>query len=183
MRYLFLFYFVIISAAVSAQHCPWDCDGMILIKTDAGKSEMKKLDPVLVDINKQLILDTSKGSDIYDLCRVLYYDDFLKIRIDGMGENDPNSYRYDTAYHFAKNHYVVKFNYCTYSREDEPTELFVRYNDAAAATGYSYIPVPSSRRIDLHQYNRAINTGATAVILKAVQPFILTISRKEFGLL
>ncbi len=154
-----------------------------MITTDAGKKEMKKLDPVLVDVNKKLILDTSKGPDIYDLCRVLYYDDFLKIRIDGMGENDPYSYKYDTAYHFAKNHYVVKFSYCTYNRADKPSELFVRYNDAASASGYSYIPVPYSRRIDLHQYNRFINTGATAEILKSIQPFILTITRKEFGLL
>lgn len=183
MRYILLFFLLIISIALSAQHCPWDCDGMILIKTDASKEEMRKLDPVLVDVNKQLILDTSKGADIYDLCRILYYDDFLKIRIDGMGENDPNSYRYDTAYHFAKNHYLVKFNYCTYSRDDEPTDLFVRYNDAASTSGYSYILVPPSRRIDLHQYNRAINTGATEVILKSVQPFILTIGRKQFGLL
>ena len=79
MRHLFLFILLIATLTTSAQHCPWDCDGMIMIKTDAGKEEMKKLDPVLVDVNKKLILDTSLGADIFDLCRILYYDDFLKI--------------------------------------------------------------------------------------------------------
>ena len=182
MRYLLFLSLLIITVSTSAQHCPWDCSGLLMIKTDATKGEMKKLDPVLVDINNKPVIDTlyGSGAGTYDLCRFLYYDDFLKFRINRIQVH--YWYGYDTVYHFAKEHYVVRFNYCRYST-DGPTDLFIRYNDPSSSSGYKYIEIPASRRIHLHDYSREINKGQTAEILQSIQPFILNISRKEFGLL
>lgn len=179
MRYFLLLSLLITSITTAAQHCPWDCSGLLMLKTDATHEEMKRLDPILVDINKNPIdqKQYGGGGDSTNLYRFLIYDDFLKFRISRIKINNWNSY--DTLYHFAKDHYVVRINYCGNSTSD----LFVRYNDPAAATGYNYIEIPASRRIHLHDYSREINRRETEKILQSIQPFILTVSRKEFGLL
>lgn len=179
--FLAILFVVIAPAATNAQHCPWDCSGLLMLKTDVSREEMKKLDPVLVDVNKKPIVDTlyGSGTDTYDLCRFLYYDDFLQFRISRIKVH--HWYMYDTVYHFAKNHYLVRFNYCRY-QSDGPTGLFIRYNDPAAQVDYKFIEIPSSRRIHLHNYSRQINNKQTDAIVESIGPFILTINRKEFGM-
>lgn len=179
MRYLVLLSLLITTISTSAQHCPWDCSGLLMLKTDATREEMKRLDPVLVDINKNPIdqKQYADGTDSSNLYRFLFYDDFLEFRLSRIKKNNWNMY--DTVYHFAKDHYVVRINYCG----NRTSDLFVRYNDPAAADGYKYIEIPPSRRIHLHDYSNEINRRETEKIIQSIEPFILTISRKELGLL
>jgi hypothetical protein len=41
-----------------SQHCPWDCSGMIIVETPVAKGMVYKLEPVLVDEEKKMIVDT-----------------------------------------------------------------------------------------------------------------------------
>ncbi len=179
MRYFFTLSLLIITISTSAQHCPWDCSGLLMIKTDATREQMKKLDPTLVDTNKDPVDQKQYGSgtDTGKLYRFLFYDDFLEFRKSRIKIHNWSAY--DTVYHFAKDHYLVRINYCGNSTND----LFIRYNDPATTSGYKYIEIPPSRRIHLHDYSSEIYRRQTAAILQSIQPFILNISRKEFGLL
>lgn len=179
MRYLFSIFFLFFINRATAQHCPWDCSGMLLIKTDATREEMMRLDLTVVDMNKNPIIEKqySKNKNNDEPCRFLYYDDFLASRISQIKTDSWN--KYDTAYHFAKEHYVVRINYCNNNKN----ELFVRYVDSSSTSGYKYIEIPYSRRIHLHDYNNEIRNRQTALLLQMLEPFILPISRKEFGLL
>src|SRR5262245_44608671 len=84
-----------------AQHCPWDCSGMIIVETPVAKGMIYKLEPVLVDEEKNVIVDTIYGTDkpTYDRCDLLFYDDFTKQRTKKITIH--HSYEYDTFYHFA----------------------------------------------------------------------------------
>jgi len=65
-----------------SQHCPWDCAGMVIVETAVAKGMVYKMDPVLVDEDKKVIVDTMYGTDkpTYDRCDFLSYDDFTKQR-------------------------------------------------------------------------------------------------------
>lgn len=179
MRRYFLIAVCFLSLQAAAQHCPWDCSGMIMLKTDLSPEEFAKLSPVLVDGNKQLIIDTIYGTglDTHDTCRFYFYDDFVRYRTSKIKLH--HWYGYDTVYYFAKEHYLVRYNYCRYSRGD--TSLFIQYNDPQ--TGMKKIlEVPSGKRIHLHNYYRQIYQRLTLDKIPAIQELILTVPRKEWGL-
>lgn len=164
-----------------AQHCPWDCSGIILVKTDLNADELKKLNPVLVDANKNIVVDTMYGTGLetYDTCQFMLYDDFKAYRTERTKIH--YWYRYDTLYSFANEYAVVKFNFCRYERSG--ARLYVRYNNLeGSGDTYSYIEVPQEKRIHLHDYNRMINEHAHDAIRNSVQSFIQNISRKQWGL-
>jgi len=54
---------------------------MIMLKTPISKATVYQLKPVLVDEDKQVVIDTMYGTDkaTYDSCGFLYYDDFATI--------------------------------------------------------------------------------------------------------
>ncbi|MBI5858410.1 MAG: hypothetical protein HZB42_12270 [Sphingobacteriales bacterium] len=181
MRKLLFLLFLSFSFSSFAQHCPWDCSGMILIKTDATSSELKKLNAVLVDSNKNIIVDTMYGTGLetYDTCRFMLYDDFKAYRTERTELH--YWYRYDTLYRFADSFALVRVNYCRYKRSG--AMLYIRFNKLNdTAQRYEYIEVPQINRIHLHDYNMMINRKEHVAIREAVQPFVLHISRKQFGL-
>jgi hypothetical protein len=53
-----------------------------MLKTAVAKEFVYKLNPVLVDETKKVIIDTMYGTDkpTYDSCNFLHYDDFAKYR-------------------------------------------------------------------------------------------------------
>ena len=55
---------------------------MIIVETPVEKGTLYKLEPVLVDEEKKVIVDTMYGTDkpTYDRCDLLFYDDFTKQR-------------------------------------------------------------------------------------------------------
>ena len=171
------------SGMVQAQHCPWDCTGMILLKTDVTAAEFNKLNPVLVDGNKKIVIDTiyGTGKETQDTCWFLGYDDFMKYRTARTKVH--YWYGYDTMFHFARGYYLIHYNYCRY-KWDGRSNLFIRFNDPSAAdTIHHYIEIPTDRRIHLHDYNREINGRRTAEIVSAVQPNIMEVHRREWKLL
>lgn len=177
-----LFILLLSTQNVYAQHCPWDCSGMILLKTDISTAEFRSLEPVLVDKDKRIIVDTMYGTGLetYDTCRFLYYDDFLQYRTEKIKTH--YWYGYDTAYQFAKEHYLVRFNYCRFS-PDGGDKLFVRFNSPSGSVReYLYFEVPAVNRIHLHEHNRMLNDRAYKEILAAIQPQILMPDRKDWGL-
>src|SRR6185295_4818129 len=99
--------------------------GMILMKTAIPKEQLYKLKPVLVDENKDIIIDTIYGTglDTYDTCKFLYYNDFMKYR--GGKVSLHHWYAYDTVYQFASGYYMVKTNYCKYKSR----KLFLRFTE------------------------------------------------------
>jgi hypothetical protein len=156
---------------------------MILLKTDVTASEFKKLNPVLVDGNKKIVIDTiyGTGKETQDTCWFLGYDDFMKYRTERTRVH--YWYGYDTMFHFARGYYLIHYNYCRY-KWDGRRDLFIRFNDPSAAdTIHHYIEIPTDRRIQLHDYNSEINGRHTAEIVSAVQPNILEVSRRDWKLL
>lgn len=178
--FLFLVLFFV-PMHVNAQHCPWDCCGLLMLKTDLSPDELKKLNPVLVDARKNPVIDTlyNSGAATFDTATILQYDDFVSLRARRIGVH--HWYAYDTVYYFARDHFVTRFNYCKYSREGN-TELYIRFNKPGDPSGFSYLEVPPSRRIHLHDYNNEINTKNTYAILLTIKPYVLVISRREWGL-
>jgi len=170
---------LIIAASAGAQHCPWDCSGMILVKTDLSPAEFSQLHAVLVNDNKEPVIDTlyGTGAATYDTCSFLYYDDFLAYRTARIPVH--HWYRYDTVYAFAAGYYIVRFNYCKYRRGN--TDLFIRYilpaKDPAA---FKYIGIPLSSRVHLHDYNGQINRRESAEIIRSIEPMVLVVSREQW---
>ena len=160
-----------------AQHCPWDCSGMILLQTNVKKDRLYKLDPVLVDENKNEISDTmyGTGKDTHDPCSFLFYDDFTAYRIQRIKIH--HWYQYDTVYYFAKGLFMVKYNFCNY----EGRKLFLRFTDPySTGLTFHYIEIPDSLRIHLHNYSNELFAGRAEVTRKKIQPFILKVNCEAF---
>lgn len=170
---------VLLSVNATAQHCPWDCSGMIMIRTDVTNAEFKQLNPVLAGSDKQIITDTIYGTglDTKDTCRFFYYDDFVQYRTGKIKLH--HWYGFDTAYYFAKGHYLVRYNFCKYYRSD--TTLYVRYNDLHTGEQH-FIEIPQDKRIHLHNYYREIYDRYTLDKIPSMQELILVLSRKDWGL-
>ncbi len=181
MKRLFLLLFSFVPISVFAQHCPWDCSGMILMKTNVSAAELKNLNPVLVDANKNIVVDTMYGTGLetYDTCRFMFYDDFKAYRTERTKIH--YWYRFDTLYTFAKEYAVVRFNFCRYERSG--AMLYVRFNSLKdSGDKYNYIEVSQNNRVHLHDHNMQINRKEHDVIREAVKPVVLNISRKQWEL-
>lgn len=161
-----------------AQHCPWDCSGMILVKSPVSKKNVYKLQPVLVDDEKKVVVDTMYGTDkpTYDRCDLLFYDDFTNQRAEKIAIH--HWYEYDTFYHFAAGSYVIKFNFCKY----QDKKLYLRYSDPYSASLYHYVEIPQNIRIHLHDYNNQLRARKTEEIQDSLKTSVLTISCDEWKL-
>ena len=162
-----------------AQHCPWDCSGMIIVETPAAKETIYKLDPVLVDEQKNVITDTIYGTDqpTFDRCDLLYYDDFTKMRTQKITLY--HGYEYDTFYHFAAGHYIVKYNFCEY----QDKKLYLRYIDPNSKSKvYHYIEIPATIRIHLHNYNSQLRQRKTEEIKNDLKSTVLVLNCEEWNL-
>ncbi len=156
--------------ALSAQHCPWDCSGMILLNTKLDKEHFYKLGAVLVDDHKNVISDTlyGTGAKTYDTCRFLSCDDFIAYRTGRT--NFHHWYAYDTLYHFAEGMFIVKFNFCKY----EGRELFIRFSASAGDNAaYRYISVAQEQRVHLHNYSTELFDGNSTAIRKKIRPQLI----------
>ena len=162
-----------------AQHCPWDCSGMIMVETPVAKGVVYNLEPVLVDEEKRVIVDTMYGTDkpTYDRCDFLSYDDFTKQRTKKIAIH--HWYEYDTFYHFAAGRYIVKYNYCEY----RDRKLFLRYSEAPAKSKiYHYIEIPAGNRIHLHDYNSQLRERKTDEIRNDLKESVLVLHCEEWNL-
>lgn len=177
-RIIFLF-FISISFISSAQHCPWDCSGMILLNTTISKEKLYKLHPVLVDENKKEVIDTvyATGSDTDDNCEFLSYEDFTAYRTKKI--TIYYWYGYDTFYHFTQGGYIVKYNFCKYREK----KLYLRFEDAyTRGVTFRYIEIPENLRMHLHDYNNELTGRKTKELKKMTQPFVLNITCTQWGL-
>jgi hypothetical protein len=68
---LLLFMMITFDEFLFAQHCPWDCSGMVMLQTNIPKDTFYKLNPVLADENKNELYDTvyGTGKDTWDECK------------------------------------------------------------------------------------------------------------------
>lgn len=178
-RTLFII-FLLLSADVNAQHCPWDCSGMILLKTDLSKTEFTRLNPVLVDGNRKEIVDTVYGTGLatYDTGRFMHYDDFMQYRTGRIKLH--YWYAFDTLYYFAKDNYLVRYNYCRYQYQGN-TDLFIRFTDTAG-NQYGYIEIPVSRRIHLHDFGPEIRKRLPLAEAGSMHALIMDVKRNEWKL-
>jgi hypothetical protein len=160
-----------------AQHCPWDCSGMIMVQTPVMKKTVYKLEPVLVDEDKKVIVDTMYGTDkpTYDRCELLTYDDFTKERTKKIAIH--HWYEYDTFYHFAAGRYIVKYNYCQYRDK----KLYLRYSDPSSKV-YHYIEIPENIRVHLHDYNSQLRERKTEEIKNDLATSVLVLNCEEWNL-
>lgn len=160
-----------------AQHCPWDCSGMIIVETPVMKKTVYKLGPVLVDEDKKVIVDTMYGTDkpTYDRCDLLTYDDFTKERTKKIAIH--HWYEYDTFYHFAAGRYIVKYNYCQYRDK----KLYLRYSDPSSKV-YHYIEIPENIRVHLHDYNSQLRERKTEEIKNDLITSVLVLNCEEWNL-
>src|SRR6266498_1925316 len=153
MRQAFIFPLLFISQFCRAQHCPWDCTGMVMLQTDILKEKVYKMKPVLVDGNKKVITDTLYGTGLptYDRCDFLEQSDFTAYRKKRIAIH--YFYQYDTSYYFAEGKYIVHYNFCAYRGK----KLYLRFNDPSSQKlKYLYVAIPASNRIHLHEYNNEI---------------------------
>ncbi len=164
-------YSLLLTTYSHAQHCPWDCSGMIVVETNVTREKIAELRPILVAEN-----DKSICKDTYDECELLYYDDFTEKRKSKVTEHP--FYRYDTAYIFAQGKYIVKYNYC-----DFRGTLYLRYvNPYRRDLHYEMIEVPENKRIHLHDYNNLIRERNCAGMDTLLQPYILQLNCIDLGL-
>jgi len=179
---LFILAFIISSTAV-AQHCPWDCAGMIIIQSPLSSERFYQAGLALVDTieneREDIVVDTifGTGKKTYDECIFLSYEDFTKRRSKKTAIH--NCYGHDTMYHFTKGSYIVKFNYCKYQGK----KLYIRYYDRyTRGLRFHYIEVPENKRIHLHNYAFELQERRTAELKKKTQPFVMKISCNDLGL-
>ena len=176
---LLSFFGALIFLSSFSQHCPWDCSGMIIVETPVAKGMVYKLEPVLVDEEKKVIVDTMYGTDkpTYDRCDFLSYDDFTKQRIKKIAIH--HWYEYDTFYHFAAGHYIVKFNFCEY----QDKRLYLRYSDPSSKSkAYQYIEIPAVNRVHLHDYNSQLRERKTEEIKNDLKASVLVLNCAEWNL-
>ena len=162
-----------------SQHCPWDCSGMIIVETPVAKGMVYKLEPVLVDEERRVIVDTMYGTDkpTYDRCDLLFYDDFTKQRTKKIVIH--HWYEYDTFYHFAAGRYIIKYNFCEY----QDKKLYLRYSDPSSRSKvYHYIEIPGNIRIHLHDYNNQIRERKTEEIKNDLKASVLVLNCEEWNL-
>jgi hypothetical protein len=162
-----------------AQHCPWDCSGMILVETPVAKGMVYKMEPVLVDEDQKVIVDTMYGTDkpTYDRCDFLSYDDFTKQRTKKIAIH--HWYGYDTFYHFAEGRYIVKYNFCEY----QDKKLYLRYSEPFATSKiYHYVEIPATNRIHLHDYNSQLRERKTEEIKNDLKESVLVLNCQEWNL-
>jgi hypothetical protein len=172
-----IIFFVLTPWCLFAQHCPWDCIGLVQLQTTIPKATVYRLHPVLVDENKQIIIDTMYGTNkpAYDSCWFLFEADFTKYRERKIAIHQ--WYQYDTFYHFAAGFYIVQYNFCKYQGE----KLYLRYTDPYS-TSYHYVEVPQEMRIHLHDYNNQMRENKTDEIKKDVRNSILTLDCAKWSL-
>jgi hypothetical protein len=179
MRWRLLFLLWITTATANAQHCPWDCSGLLLVKTEVPRENIYKLFPVLVNEKKEVIIDTiyGTGKPTYDTCNLLYYDDFLVNRIKRIQLH--NWYAHDTVYHFANGYYVIKVNFCKYKNK----KLFLRLTGGdSSGFLYKYVEVAGAALIHLHDYSLEINGRKTGAIREAAKGAIVEMTCEKWML-
>ena len=176
MRSLPVIFLLIIYQGIKAQHCPWDCAGMIILETDIPKEKVYKMKPVLVDENKKPITDTVFGTGLptYDLCDFKEFKDFTAYRKKRIELH--HWYEYDTAYYFAAGKYIVHYNFCEYKGD-----LFLRYTNLYTQE-LIYIPVLADNRIHLHEYNNEIRERQTDALKQKLKNFAVVIPCAKWGL-
>ncbi len=180
MRVLLVGLILLATLNSQAQHCPWDCSGMIVLNTDIPRATLEKLKPVLVDDQYQVIRDTvwgtGKEDKTNDRCDFLYYDDFLANRVEKTKLH--HFYNYDTMYYFAKGSYMVKYNHCKYRQK----KIYLRYNDPdKGETQFHYLEIPDRARIHLHDYNRFLWDKQGVEMKKELATAFLFLQWKELG--
>ena len=150
---------------------------MLLLQADISGAEMKKMKPVLVNKNKDLVVDTIYGTGkvTYDTCHFLWYDDFVAYRTARI--NIHHWYQYDTVLYFASDNYVVHYNYCRYAK----TVLYLRITNPETGE-YNYFEIPRNNRLHLHNYNSLIYDRETEKLKKEVEPFIFRLNRENLNL-
>ncbi len=172
MRSFFALLFACMFLPGLAQHCPWDCSGMILFKTTLPKKAVYAMGPVLVDENKHVITDSFAGAalDSGFESNFLYYNDFLSIRKEQF--KTFYGYQYDTVYGFAEGQYLVRFNFCKY----QDRKLYLRYKDMHTRDlEYHYIEIYASQRIHLHDYNDLLLKQDNGALKKELEHFVMEI--------
>jgi hypothetical protein len=163
---------ILLSIKGMAQHCPWDCAGMIMLETDLAKEKIEHLNLVLVDENYKEVVDTvyGTGKETYDYCIFLELDPFTEYRKGKIAVL--HWYAYDTTYAFANGNYIVKYNYCKYRNK----KLYIRYLDQYnRALVFHYIEIPDGKRIHLHDYNKELIGRENEEIRKDVKPKVMTL--------
>ena len=179
MKYLLLLLLAATNQPSLAQHCPWDCSGMILFQSNLSAEQVKELHPVLVDENKKDIIDTiyGTGKDTYDPCEFLYFDEFQQYRTGKIQLH--HWYEYDTMYAFAAGAYLVKYSYCKYRGK----KLYIRYTDPyTRSLTYHYIEVPEDNRLHLHDYSRELTNREAAKIRELTASKLLLLNCDRWGL-
>jgi len=81
VKQLLLLLLVANSFKSQAQYCPWDCSGMIKLKTPVGAKELVyKLNPALVDETNWSLTPCMEQANPFMIASIfLHYDDFVNI--------------------------------------------------------------------------------------------------------
>lgn len=165
-----------VTTGINAQHCPWDCSGLVVVKTNIPVATLKQMGFVLVDENKKIITASRKGDSkaFMDTSLLEPYDEFVAKRKAGL--NDYHWYQYDTAYHFAEGKYLLHFNHC----DGYKKKLYLRYQRAGAAgIKFLYIEVPDNKRISLHDFSDELYGRNYKAISEKIKPNILFLDCKK----
>jgi len=173
MKWIQFILISLIPEIVAAQHCPWDCIGLIQLSIEAPKTQIEKMNLVLVDEDKHEIIDTlfGTGKNTYDTCNVLLYDDFLLYRTQRIAIH--HVYSYDTVYYFAKGKYLARYNFCKY----ENKRIYLRFSDRYSRDlKYHYIEIPDSNRVHLHQYNGYLKYNRTVTLKEILNPYVFNVT-------
>jgi hypothetical protein len=176
MRIFLIIVFIAATLPGIAQHCPWDCSGMVLVETNLAPKQMEQAHLMVTGENKKPVIDTfsNEGKPFYDTCRLYPYAEFLKKRKEQL--KTYRWYQYDTVYHFAENKYLVRFNLCRFYGK----KLFLSFQHPYTRNlQIIYIEIPDNKRISLHAISDKLYKRDYEAISKEIAPMIMRLDCKE----
>jgi hypothetical protein len=139
MRITILITLLFITKLLAAQHCPWDCSGIVILDWPANKS-FPSYTVSLVDKNHEVV----SNHNVYESpeSKFQLYGDLKKELSSKIPQN--HWYENDTVFHFAEGSPVTLYNYCDY-RGDLFVE--VRFNTTSQKW---YFKLNEDQKFHLH---------------------------------
>lgn len=140
MRFILSFLFIMMTTGLAAQHCPWDCSGLVILDWPENR-KFSDYDVSLVDSQRKVVTNTN----VYETTAsgFLPYEELKEQLTEKISKH--SWYEYDTALHFAKGSPVTLYNYCEYQQD-----LFVEVKSKKDPGSKHYFPLNNDQKFHLH---------------------------------
>src|SRR5688572_18135654 len=142
MRWVIPFFLFFSIGTASAQHCPWDCSGIVILDWPADK-KFNNYQVRLVDSSYKVVFNHNvyeKTESQFSIYEELKKQLNLKI-------SKYSWYEYDTVLNFAAGSPVALYNFCDYHGED----LFIEVKSKKGPSNKNYFKLNEDQKFHLHE--------------------------------